>query len=115
MPRIQVYTDPETKRRIELAAARLDVAVTQYCLEAIRQRLADEEMLEKEKIEIPVKPQKDETLIADLRALREPDSCRPRRSGLPGLFAPSDSSFPSPRSLSSCLEAGPRTEPAAGL
>lgn len=72
MPRIQVYTDAETKRRIELAAARRDVAVTQYCLEAIRQRLADEEMLEKEKIEIPVRPEeKDENLIADLRALRE--------------------------------------------
>lgn len=71
MPRIQVYTDPETKRRIELAAARLDIPVTQYCLEAIEQRLADEEMLEKEKIEILVKPEKDENLIDDLRALRE--------------------------------------------
>lgn len=72
MPRIQVYTDPQMKRRIELAAARLDVPVTQYCLEAIEQRLADEEMLEKETIEIPVTPpEKDETLIDDLRALRE--------------------------------------------
>jgi len=71
MPRIQVYTDPEMKRRIELAAARRNVPVTQYCLEAISQRLADEEMLERETIEIPVSPEKDENLIADLRALRE--------------------------------------------
>lgn len=82
MPRIQVYTDAETKRRIELAAARRDIAVTQYCLEAIRQRLADEEMLEKEKIEIPIRPEeKDENLIADLRALRE--RILERRGGRP--------------------------------
>lgn len=81
MPRIQVYTDPEMKRRIELAAARLDIPVTQYCLEAIEQRLADEEMLEKEKIEIPVKPEKDEDLIADLQALRE--KILERRGGRP--------------------------------
>lgn len=81
MPRIQVYTDPEMKRRIELAAARRNVAVTQYCLEAISQRLADEEMLEKETIEIPVRPEKDESLIADLRALRE--RILERRGGRP--------------------------------
>lgn len=81
MPRIQVYTDLEMKRRIELAAARRNVAVTQYCLEAISQRLADEEMLEKETIEIPVRPEKDESLIADLRALRE--RILERRGGRP--------------------------------
>lgn len=69
--RIQVYTDEETKRRIELAAARQDIAITQYCLEAIRQRLAEDDMLEREKIEIPIKPARDEDLIADLRALHE--------------------------------------------
>jgi hypothetical protein len=71
MPRIQVYTDPEMKRRIELAAARWNVAVTHYCLEAIQERLEEEEMLEKERIEIPVKPEQNEDLLADLRALRE--------------------------------------------
>jgi uncharacterized protein (DUF1778 family) len=69
--RIQVYTDEETKRRIELAAARQDIAITQYCLEAIRQRLAEDDMLEREKIEIPIKPARDKDLIADLRALHE--------------------------------------------
>jgi uncharacterized protein (DUF1778 family) len=69
--RIQVFADLETKRRIELAAARRNVSVTQYCLEAIRQRLADDVMLARETGEIPTKQTKDEDLIADLRALRE--------------------------------------------
>jgi hypothetical protein len=69
--RIQVYTDQETKRRIELAAARQDIAITQYCLEAIKQQLAEDDMLERETIEIPVKTVRDEDLIADLRALHE--------------------------------------------
>jgi hypothetical protein len=78
-PRIQVYTDEETKRRIELAAAKHDVAITQYCLEAIKQQLAEDDMLERETIEIPVKPDGDEDLISDLRALRE--SIKARRGG----------------------------------
>jgi uncharacterized protein (DUF1778 family) len=69
--RIQVYADPVTKRRIELAAARRDIPVTQYCLEAIQQKLAEEDMLERETIEIPIKQAVDEDLIAGLRALRE--------------------------------------------
>lgn len=69
--RIQVYADPETKRRIELAAARRDIPVTQYCLEAIHQKLAEDDMLERETVEIPIKQTKDEDLIANLRALRE--------------------------------------------
>ena len=79
--RIQVYTDPETKRRIELAAARHDVPVTQYCLEAIRQQLAEDDLLEREQIEIPIKPIQDADLIADLRALR--DKILARRGGKP--------------------------------
>ena len=69
--RIQVYADVETKRRVELAAARQDIAVTQYCLEAIRQQLAEDDMLEPERIEIPVKPDGGEDLIPNLRALHE--------------------------------------------
>ena len=69
--RIQVYADEETKRRIELAAARRDIAITQYCLEAIMQQLAEEDMLERESIEIPIKLAKEDDLIADLRALHE--------------------------------------------
>jgi uncharacterized protein (DUF1778 family) len=77
--RIQVYTDEETKRRIELAAAKQDIAITQYCLEAIRQQLAEDDVLERETIEIPVRPTRDEELIANLCALRE--EIKARRGG----------------------------------
>lgn len=69
--RIQVYADEETKRRIELAAARHDIAVTQYCLTAILQQLAEDDMLEREQIEIPIKPPKEDNLIAKLQALHK--------------------------------------------
>ncbi len=82
MPGIQVYTDPEMKRRIELTAARLDVPVTQYCLEAIKQRLEDEELLDKEMIDIPANPEREDVdVIADLRTLRE--RILERRGGQP--------------------------------
>ena len=73
--RIQVYADPQTKRRIELAAAKYDIPVTEYCLRAIEQQLADDGLLEAEAITIPVTPAsagdvQEDDLIADLRALR---------------------------------------------
>lgn len=68
--RIQVYTDPETKRRIELAAAKHHASVTDYCFTAIRERLAADDVMEHEHIEIPVRRSHDINLIADLRALR---------------------------------------------
>ena len=77
--RIQVYTDPETKRRIELAAAKQNLAVTKYCLEAIKARLAEDDILEQERVEIPVKPTEGEDIIAQLRALRE--KIKARRGG----------------------------------
>jgi hypothetical protein len=80
-PRIQVYADEELKRRIELAAARYNVPVTEYCLTAIQQQLADDDLLEEEQIAIPIKPSNDETLIADLRALQE--KIKTRRGGKP--------------------------------
>ena len=39
-PRISVDVDPETRRRIRLAAAQQDMPVRQYVLEAIQERLA---------------------------------------------------------------------------
>ncbi len=69
--RIQVYADSETKRRIELAAAKHNVAITLYCLEAIRQQLAEDDVLEQEKVEIPVSPVKEADYITNLRNLRE--------------------------------------------
>jgi hypothetical protein len=65
--RIQVYADRATKRRIELAAAQHDVAVTEYCLEAIKQQLLEDDLLEAETVEIPIKPARETGLIAELR------------------------------------------------
>lgn len=70
--RIQVYADEALKRRIELAAARSHVPITEYCLTAIRQQLADDDLLEEQQITIPLTATKPtDTLIADLRALRQ--------------------------------------------
>ncbi len=74
MRRIQVYADSETKRRIELAAAKRNLPVTSYCLEAITQQLAEDEVLEQERIEISVKPTAQTIgteLSTQMRALRE--------------------------------------------
>ena len=79
--RIQVYTDAETKRRIELAAAKYNVAVTEYCLDAIRQQLADDDLLEVDQVTIPIKPTLDAEFIAGLEALQE--KIKARRGGRP--------------------------------
>ena len=69
--RIQVYADSETKRRIELAAAKHQMPVTEYCFEAIRQQLAEDDILEREKVEISITPAKEVDYITNLRHLRE--------------------------------------------
>jgi hypothetical protein len=69
--RTQVYTDPATKRRVELAAAKRDIAVTQYCLEAIEQQLLEEGVLEEQSVEIPFRPVAPAELMAELRSLGE--------------------------------------------
>ena len=79
--RIQVYADYDMKRRIELAAAKYNMPVTEYCLNAIQQQLADDDLLEEEQVAIPITPRTDNDLIADLRALR--NRILARRSGQP--------------------------------
>jgi len=70
--RIQVYTDESLKRRIELAAAKANIPVTAYCLQAILEQLAEDDLLEAEQIAISfMVPKPDDTLILDLRTLRE--------------------------------------------
>lgn len=70
--RIQVYADPDTKRRIELAAAKYHMPVTEYCLTAIEQQLADDDLLEATEVHITVTPnQPDDTFITELRALHQ--------------------------------------------
>ncbi len=77
--RIQVYTDPETKRRIELAAAKRDMAVTEYCLIAIKEQLSEEALLEEERVTIYFKPRGPKSVIGELRSLQE--RILARRSG----------------------------------
>ena len=79
--RIQVYANPEIKRRIELAAAKYNVPVTAYCLSAIQQQLADDDLLEEKQIAIPVKPTSDEDWLAGLDELYE--KILARRGGKP--------------------------------
>lgn len=69
--RIQVYADEETKRRVQLAAAKHRVSVTEYCLTAIEQRLAEDDLLERQEIEIAIKPLEKNDLIPELRALHD--------------------------------------------
>ncbi len=77
--RIQVYADQETKRRIELAAMKRRMAVTEYCLAAIQQQLGEDAVLEDRSVEIAVVPAKDSGLLADLRALQ--GQIKARRGG----------------------------------
>ena len=69
--RIQVYADDETKRRIELAAFIREVSVTDYCLDAIRQQMADDDMLERAQVEVRLGAGAPGDLGDDLRALRQ--------------------------------------------
>jgi hypothetical protein len=69
--RIQVYTDDETKRRIEVAALIREMPVTEYCLQAIRQQLAEDDMLEGAQVQVKMRSSGSDTLIDDLRSLRE--------------------------------------------
>ena len=69
--RIQVYVDKDLKRRVELAAAKHNVSITSYCLAAIKQKLAEDDLLERNQIEITITQRDEDDLIADLQALHE--------------------------------------------
>jgi len=68
--RIQVYADGDMKRRIELAAAKYNVPVTEYCLAAIRQQLVDDDVFEQNNVQISVKPTISNELVDALRNLQ---------------------------------------------
>jgi hypothetical protein len=68
LKRIQVYADDETVRRVELAAAKHNLPVTKYCLQAIAQQLRDDDMLERNRVEIRIKPEMADLLVS-LRTL----------------------------------------------
>ena len=69
--RIQVYTDSDIKRRIELAAAKHDMPVTEYCLAAIQQQLIDDDLFERNQVLISIRPTLSDEVIASLQGLRE--------------------------------------------
>jgi hypothetical protein len=82
MQRIQVYADIETKRRIELAAAKHKLPVSSYCLEAIKQQLSEDELLDETQVDISVKPSAqtgEDDLFEEMRDLRE--RIKARRGG----------------------------------
>lgn len=69
--RIQVYADDETKRRIELAAFIREVSVTDYCLQAIRQQMAEDDVLERGEVEVRLGAAEHRDLADELQALRQ--------------------------------------------
>lgn len=70
--RIELVADAETARRIESAAARHNITVAEYCLDAIRQYLVDDEMADTADTSVSATSAKqDHDLIAQLRLLHQ--------------------------------------------
>lgn len=70
-PRVDVYVpDQQVRRRIKLAATKRDMRVSQYCLEAILERLEEDEILEKETPEVAQEGE-EETTVEELRNWQE--------------------------------------------
>lgn len=79
---IQVYANPDVKRRIEQAAAKYEIPVAEYCLSAILQQLADDELLDPEQVEITMHASTEQVnLLPKLNALHE--RILERRGGKP--------------------------------
>jgi hypothetical protein len=79
---IQLYADPNLKRRVEEAAAKYNIPVEEYLLDAIEQKLADDAALEKTVADITSEhPKKDDSLLDDMRELH--DRILARRGGKP--------------------------------
>ena len=78
---IQLFTDPETERRLEVVASKRDVAVAEYCLAAIKRQLVEDEQLEAYRSTGVGRSEVDEAFFDSLKALREKIS--KRRSGNP--------------------------------
>ena len=79
---IQVYADPALKRRVEEAAAKHNVTIAEYSLEAIEQKLAEEGLLEgTDENSLKTTVKNDDTLLEEMRQLRE--QILARRGGKP--------------------------------
>jgi predicted TIM-barrel enzyme len=79
---IEVYADPELKRRVEMAAAKHNIPIAEYWLDAIEQKLADDVVLAEANHESSNEPKKPDTSILDeIQELRE--RILARRGGKP--------------------------------
>lgn len=79
---IEIYADPELKRRVEMAAAKHNLPVADYLLDAIEQKLADEGVVDEKVNGSPTAlEKKDDTLLDEMRELRE--RILARRGGKP--------------------------------
>lgn len=76
---IQLFTDPETERRLEAVAAKRDIAVAEYCLAAIERQLVEDEQLEGDRTTVAGRTEVDEAFFDSLQALQVKISNR--RSG----------------------------------
>jgi hypothetical protein len=68
--RIQIYVDDETLRRIELAAAKHNIPITTYGLNAIQQQL-EEDNIEVTEPASDLEQAEFQELLTDLRGLHE--------------------------------------------
>jgi hypothetical protein len=69
---IQLYADPALKRRVEKAAAKYNIPVEEYLIEAIEQKLAEDAKQEDANAEDAAKPKGlTPQLLAEMRELRE--------------------------------------------
>ncbi len=70
-PRLDVYVpNQQVRRRIKLAATKRDMRVSQYCLEAILERVEEDEVLEKEATKA-ARGEEEETTVEELRNWQE--------------------------------------------
>ncbi|MCL5982535.1 MAG: hypothetical protein M1571_08530 [Firmicutes bacterium] len=65
-PRISIDVDPETRRRIRLAAAQKDLLMSQYVLEAVKERLRQDLGEQEEPDRLLTLDAKSDPLLADL-------------------------------------------------
>jgi uncharacterized protein (DUF1778 family) len=65
-PRISIDIDPEMRRRIRVAAAKKDILVSQYVLEAVKERLSQDLGEEETVNDLLALDAKSDPLLADL-------------------------------------------------
>lgn len=69
--RVHLYTDSETKRRIELAAHRHSLSLTDYCMRAIRRQLVDDGITQSSAAQEEHTARVEDALLDEVRALHQ--------------------------------------------